>query len=138
VIVEHSTLIHASPDRVWAVTVDLEQWPAWTPTVTRVTRVDDGPLRVGSAARIKQPGMRECLWRVTELREGEGFTWETRVFGMTMIATHEIRKVEAGTTNTLRLQVRGVTARLLWPLMRSKLRHTLACENAGLQAEAEG
>jgi len=135
--VEHTMLIHASPERVWAVTVDVERWSEWTPTVTRVTRVDDGDFQVGSVARIKQPGMRECLWRVTEMRDGVGYTWETRVFGMTMIATHEISVHADGAMNTLRLTMRGVVSRLFWPMIRGKLHLTLSRENAGLKAKME-
>ena len=28
--------IPAPPDRVWAVIADVERWPEWTPTVTRI------------------------------------------------------------------------------------------------------
>jgi uncharacterized membrane protein len=47
--------IDARADVVWAVTVDVERWPEWSPTVTSVTRLDDGPLRRGSVARLEQP-----------------------------------------------------------------------------------
>lgn len=136
-IIEQTILIEASPDLVCRVTIDVERWPEWTPTVTRVIRIDEGAFGVGSGARIKQPGMRECLWRVTEMREGIGFTWETRVHGMTMVATHEISAHSDGAKNMLRLTVKGLVASLLWPMIRGKLQQTLARENEGLKRAVE-
>jgi hypothetical protein len=74
---ENVKLIEALPDLVWRATQGIGKWSCWTPTVTSVIRLDDGPIGVGCLAGIKQPGMPGCEWRVTDLREGAGFTWET-------------------------------------------------------------
>ena len=37
---------------------DVERWSEWTSTVTPAKRLDDGPLGVGSQARIEQPKIR--------------------------------------------------------------------------------
>ena len=52
---ETTVQIDASPQSVWEVMTDVERWPEWTTSVQRVERLDDGPLRVGSRARLKQP-----------------------------------------------------------------------------------
>lgn len=136
-ILEHSILIAAPMPIVWDRTVDVERWPEWTPTVTSLKRLDDGPFRCGSAALIRQPGLPEARWVVTAMTPGEQFTWETRVRGMRMIATHKLASQGADTKSVLRLEFRGLTARLLWPLIRRAARRSLEKENAALKALCE-
>jgi len=52
---ENTIEIDAPADRVWALTTDVESWPAITPTMTKVERLDNGPFHATSTARVKQP-----------------------------------------------------------------------------------
>ena len=135
--VQHTIHIDAPPDLVWAVTVDIDRWPDWTPTVDKAERLDTGPLRVGSRALIAQPGLPEAIWTVTALREGESFAWETTLRGMRMIACHEVKPADAGADNTLTLEARGLVAFLLSPLISGPSRQTIEKENSGLKAFCE-
>ena len=135
--IEETIEIAASPEVVWSVTEDLERWPEWTPTVTVVTRLDDGRLEVGSAARLQQPGLPEAEWVVTAVRPGQLFSWQTRIRGIGMVATHELEPCGAGTRNLLRIELSGLVARTLWPLIRARLREALRRENAGLKRHCE-
>jgi hypothetical protein len=129
--------IEAAVDAVWAVTVDVERWPEWTPTVTAVARIDDGPLRPGSVARLTQPMQRPALWEVTALEPGRRFAWQSRRPGLRFVATHELEPDGSGTENTLRVEAGGIMAGLLWPLLRPALRRALAAENLGLKRRCE-
>jgi len=130
---EHSLTIAALPEKVWDVTIDIERWPEWTPTMERVERLESGPFRPGSTARIKQPQFPPTVWRVTALTPGRSFTWETRVRGMYMIASHEVTPAPGGCTSTLRLEIRGLLATLLGPLVRRGALRSMAQENSGLR-----
>jgi hypothetical protein len=130
---EQSLSIHAPPDVVWSVTIDVERWPEWTPTMQQVRRLDSGPFQVGSSAMVKQPQFPETVWRVTALDPGRGFTWETRVRGLHMIATHEVVPTPGGCTSNLRLEIRGLLATILGPLIRRSAKQAMATENEGLR-----
>ena len=69
-------LIRAPADVVWRLTTQLADWPSFLPTVQRLERLDEGPLRVGSSARIKQPGQPAATWIVTRLDPGREFIWQ--------------------------------------------------------------
>ena len=128
----------APVDRVWAVTVDVERWPEWTPTVEHAERLDDGAFRVGSTARLRQPRLPEAEWRVTALAPGRSFTWENRARGSRTAATHELAATkDGGTAVTLRVELSGLPAWLMWPLIRSTVRRYVEEEAEGLKARCE-
>jgi hypothetical protein len=79
----------------------------------------------------------KAKWVVTGIIPGERFKWESRILGMRMIATHELSTRETATQSVLRLEMSGIVARLLWPLMRFSAKRSLERENAGLKAKCE-
>jgi hypothetical protein len=104
---------------VWEVLTDVARWPEWTPTVTRVERVEDGQLEVGSRTKIWQPQLMANTWQVTALNEQAGdFTWQTNRPGIKVIATHRVEPTSDGVRVTLTLDYRG----LLGPLMAWQLK----------------
>lgn len=135
--VEHTLHIAAAPEVVWAVTEDIARWPTWTPTVTSVRRLDDGPFGLGSRALLKQPGQPQAEWAVTAFVAGERFTWATRRAGLRMAATHELQPEGAGTLNLLRVEATGALAILLAPVLRPLIRRALMQENRGLKRRCE-
>jgi uncharacterized membrane protein len=134
-----SVLTIAAPvERVWALTLDIESWPSLTPTMREVKRLDDGPLRVGSRARVRQPAQRAAIWTVTDLQQGESFVWETRVLGLRMIGGHRLVPVASGCQNTLTVDLEGHGAGLIKALLRSQIRRAITTENEGFRRAAEG
>ncbi|MGE3288463.1 MAG: SRPBCC family protein [Pseudonocardia sp.] len=128
----HSVPIDAPPDVVWGLVADVESWPRYISTVRSVTRLDEGPLRVGSSARIQQPGQPPAVWTVERLDPGREFSWSTARRGLRMTGTHRVVPDGPGCRNEIGLAGSGPLAVLLVPLAR----YVLRTENAGFRAEA--
>jgi uncharacterized protein YndB with AHSA1/START domain len=63
--------IAASPALVWSVMADVEHWPEWAASISKVVLLTPGTLRVGSRVRIHQLEL--------TLRGSGGFRWERPV-----------------------------------------------------------
>ncbi len=132
-----TVLIDAPAALVWRLTTDIEAWPAISPTVTSVQRLDDGPLRIGSQARIKQPGQPAAVWTVTEFEPDAGFSWRAVRPGLVLTATHRVAPEPIGCRNTLHLDAAGPLSRPLGLLLGGVFRKVLRTENAAFKAAAE-
>lgn len=129
--------ISAVRERVWQVITDVESWPQWTTSMTTVKRLDDGPLRVGSRARVKQPGLPNMVWQVTDITEGTEFSWVTRTVGVDATATHRVEETPAGTRLTLTLAWTGIFAGVVAAMAGKQTRKYLALETVGAKARSE-
>jgi uncharacterized protein YndB with AHSA1/START domain len=130
--------VAAPPNRVWDVIVDVERWPEWTDSVTRVRRLDTGPLAVGSRVVISQPKIPTCTYTVTALEAGSVFTWEQRQPGSTVVAHHTCAPLAAGGTQVeLGVVMSGALGGVVGRLYRRLTERYLAMEAAGLKARAE-
>ncbi len=133
-------MINAPSEVVWELVTDVTSWPEYMPTVQSVERLEEGPLRLGARALIKQPGQQRALWTVTEFTPGHTFTWESRRQGVMMTGSHRVEADDAGTRSTLVLTMSGplapVLGRMLAPLMRRVLRTENGCFAERAQAQA--
>jgi hypothetical protein len=134
---EDSTVIDAPADLVWRLTLDVAGWPSFLPTVRRLERLDPDPLRVGSTARLTQPGQPVAVWTVTRLDPPRGFAWETRRLGLRMVGSHQVEPLPSGCRNTLALELTGRGSRLVGALAGAMIRKSLRRENGGFTQEAE-
>ena len=107
--IEKSVSIAADPDAVWAIVRDVERWPDWTPSVTEVRRLDDGPFAVGSRVRIRQPRFPPALWTVTALDDASrSFTWVSRGPGLQVTGFHRVAPAASGSVATLGIEFAGL------------------------------
>lgn len=138
VTVTNELVIDAPPDRVWELTTDVAAWPSLTPTMARVELLGEGPLTVGSRARVTQPRLRPATWTVTELEPPHRFVWETEALGTRLVAGHRLEPAGDGCRNRLTLDLRGGTAPVVGRAAAHQLRRALALENDGFRRAAEG
>jgi uncharacterized membrane protein len=129
--------ISAPPEVVWAVISDVESWPEWTASVTSVRRLSSEPLQVGSRVRIKQPRLPATVWTVSDLIEGEEFTWTADNPGVRTRASHRVVGRTDGSQATLSIDQGGVLGSLVGLLYGSLTRRYLQMEAAGLKQRSE-
>lgn len=129
--------ILAPVERVWAVLSDVERWPEWTASVSRVNLYTGRPIEVGSRAIVKQPRFPAAQWIVTDVEPGRGFTWVSIGPGLTVTGDHRIEPIAGGCRVTLSLRYEGLIARLVMRLTRGITARYVGLEAAGLKARSE-
>lgn len=132
-----SVEIAAPPDRVWAVMSDIERWPEWTASVSSITRLDQGPLRPGCRARIRQPRVPSAVWTVTAIEPLRSFSWKTGSPVVWTAARHSVEPTPHGSRATLSLQFGGLLARPVAWITRDLNNRYLRLEAEGLKSRSE-
>ena len=137
-ITESRVEIEAPASIVWDVFVDVELWPSWTASVTRIVALDGPGIEDGKRFKIKQPRLASLVWKVTEVEPGVSWTWRQRSLGGTTTASHEV--VPNGNERTLvrqRIDQRGPVGVTVGVLMRRLTRRYLDLEGQGLKSYSE-
>jgi hypothetical protein len=117
---------------------DVGRWPEWTESVTEVRRLDDGEFRVGSQARIEQPGLRPATWTVEAIDPGMSFTWSTAAPGVRVTAVHRITTVADGSVEVeLTVVTSGMLAALAARKYGAMTQRYIEMEAAGLRRTCE-
>lgn len=136
---EATAQVVAPAQRVFDVYADVERWPEWTRSVTSVERLEAGPLRVGSRARVRQPRLPVAVWQVTELVPGRSFTWVARGPGIVTTGRHVAMPAggDDRTEVTAALEQAGLLGPLVGLLTRRLTDRYLRIEVQGLKARCE-
>ncbi len=131
--------IAAPPERVWPVIRDVERWHEWTASITRIKRLDQGPLRVGSKAIVQQPKLPTNTFEVTKLEENRGFTWETKSPGLRGAGQHWIEERDRGRASrvTLGVDFSGPLAPIVALFYGGLTQRYIEMEAAGLKERTE-
>ena len=137
-ITESGVEIDAPASLVWEVFTDVERWPEWTASVTRLVALDGPGLAVGKRFEIKQPKMPKLVWDVTDVAPGVSWTWVQRSAGGTTSALHSLTPLADDRTLVRQeLDQRGLIGALVGRLMIRTTRRYLELEAQGLKARSE-
>ncbi|WP_433326222.1 SRPBCC family protein [Spirillospora sp. CA-294931] len=130
--------VNASPKALWDALVDIESWPALTPSINRLERLDDGPLAKGSRTRVYQPKLRPAIWTITEFTPSTSFVWEATAPGVKTVGGHYMTP-NADDTASLRLTLdqTGPLAPLIALLAGRRAKLYVTQEAHALKQQAE-
>jgi hypothetical protein len=131
--------VDAAPDRVWKHMRDVERWSEWTPSVRSIRIFGGGPLRLGSRALVRQPGLPPAVWKITELDDARWyFTWISVAPGLRVVARHGVESVGTASRATLSLAYEGLFAGWMARVTRAITERYLDLEANGLKKRSEG
>lgn len=132
------TGIYAPPLPAWEILLDLERWPEWTSSITRIERLTEGPLAVGSRVRIEQPKLMPNVWQVTEFEPRTfTFTWVTSRPLIRIAARHQLERTHEGSRLTLTLTYSGIVGWIMAYQLKDLNWQYLSTEAKGLKLRAE-
>ena len=129
--------IAAPPERVWEVMSDLERWPEWTQSMSRVERLNDRPAGVGSRVRVKQPRLAAAVFDITSWNPPRGFDWVARNPLVTAVARHDIAPSAGGSRVTLSVTFSGPLGGVIAWVYGSLTQRYVQMEAEGLRRRAE-
>ncbi len=135
---DDEVMIDAPASEVWAVYSDVERWPEWTASVSRVELVAGDAVAVGARARIAQPKLPKAEWEVTDVAPGRSWTWVATAPGVRTTAIHTIEPVGPSRTRVHQTLIqRGLLGALVGRLYGRLTRRYLATEAQGLKQRCE-
>ena len=118
--------------------MDLENWNNWTASIQSIDRLDEGPLRLGSRVKVKQPRLPPLVWTVVEFDAENVFTWRATRPGLVWLARHAI--TETGATQltvTLTVEQSGTLDRWVSRLVSKHAERYVQMEASGLKERSE-
>ena len=116
-----SSTSSGSPDRLWLLVSEVEQWGDRLPSFTSVRALE--PWRdvgVGSRFEVRQPRLPTAIYEITEWQPGRTFTWAARAPGIATTATHTVSAREGGSVVDLALEWSGPLAPVVRRLLGRK------------------
>jgi carbon monoxide dehydrogenase subunit G len=108
--VERSTELPVPAEEAFAFVANLENLPRWQTGVTRAEQLTEGPMAVGSTARLERQmlGQRiEADLKITELDPPRHMVFTTEAGGMKVAASLDVAPLPAGSRVTFGMDIAG-------------------------------
>ncbi|WP_406008701.1 polyketide cyclase [Streptomyces sp. NBC_00637] len=111
---EHSIETSATPEAIWRLWADVENWGAWNAEIEKIEI--SGPFAAGSRITMTPPGDDPILLRIAEAVEGELFVDEA-VFGDLLLrTTHRVDRIDHHRNRVVyRMEITGKGAEEVGP-----------------------
>jgi uncharacterized protein YndB with AHSA1/START domain len=126
--------IAASPERVWQLLSNIDQWPNWNALVQRA--VLRGPLQPGSVFKWKSKGL-TVMSTLQQVTPNQRLTWTGQAFGTRAIHTWEIEQTDHGVLLRTAESFDGWLPQLMPKTMQRTLDQTLPSWLEAIKSEAE-
>ncbi|KOX11566.1 SRPBCC family protein [Streptomyces sp. NRRL B-3648] len=106
---EHSIETSATPDAIWRLWADVENWGTWNAEIEKIEM--DGPFAAGTHIRMTPPGDDPVLLRIAEVVENELFVDEARFNGLLLRTIHQIDRIDQNRIRVAyRMEITGIGA----------------------------
>ena len=133
--VEHRIAIAASPETVFRIYEDVQNWHTGDPDTKQA--VLDGPFRVGSRGRITPPKGMSVPMLLTQVVPARCFTVESKIPLFRMVFEHELVPVPGATEVVHRVTFSGLLSFVLGPMLSKQLNAGLPVTLRKLKTRAE-
>ena len=133
---EHTGEAAASPEAVWRVLRELDDWPAWDTSMEWVRL--QGPFGVGSQVLMKPKGQEPITSLIVEATENRVYADETEFGEVRLRFSHTLEPLaHGGTTVMHRLEITGPAADTVGPELGPAITEDFPEAMAALLASAE-
>lgn len=130
----HQIIINASPEQVWQLLSDIDQWPVWNPNIADAKL--DGSLKPGSRFKWRSGGTK-IVSSLQEVTPHCRLSWTGKVIGTQAIHIWRIEPDEQGTVVITEESFDGWLVRLSKGMMQKMLDTSLQTWLAHLKQQAE-
>lgn len=133
--IEHSILVNATPERVFAIYADVPNWNKWDPD-TRASFID-GPFQSGARGSLTPTRGNTVEMQLTSVVPNRSFTVEARIPLFRMVFEHELIPRDGATAIIHRVSFSGALAFLLGRIIGAQVNKGLPDTLVKLKAAAE-
>lgn len=133
--VEHRINVSASPETIFRIYQDVQNWHTWDPDTKQANL--EGPFAVGSRGRLTPTRGNTVPMLLTQVVPGRCFTVESKIPLFRMLFEHELIHGPEGTEVVHRVTFSGLLSVVLGPMLSKQLNTGLPITLARLKALAE-
>ena len=134
-VVEKHVVISATPETIFRIYRDVENWNQWDPD-TKASTLNNG-LALGSKGTLTPTKGNTVPLEVTSVQEGKHFTVTSQTLLFRMDFDHELEATDGGTKVVHRVKLAGLLKPLLTRMLAPQIDRGLPVTLQHLKARAE-